>query len=117
MCVCVCVCNVQIPVVRVHAVAVLQFFQVEEADCPVVAKLLELMEKDSSPEVRRCVLNNIVTIDPTLAGEYIQCGGQFGGGGGDGEDCVLDNGSFIDRMMRIMNGEGRGIGDERLRIS
>ncbi len=52
-----------------------------------------------------------------LEGGHVGGGGGGGGGGGDGEDCVLDNSSFIDRMMRIMNGEGRGIGDERLRIS
>jgi len=55
-------------VVRVHAVCALQLFQEPDPDCPATEVLLELMEKDSSPDVRRCVLTNIAATDKSLSG-------------------------------------------------
>ena len=54
--------------VRVHAVSALQYLQAADPECPVTTALLELLEKDSSPEVRRCVLNKIIVSDKSLTG-------------------------------------------------
>ena len=61
----------QIPVVRCHAAASLEFFQDPSPQCPVVTALLELMGKDSSPEVRRTILSKIAVTNRTLSGGYI----------------------------------------------
>lgn len=53
---------------RVHAVSALEFLQDPVPDCPVTSALLDLMAKDSSPEVRRCILNKIPVSDRSFAG-------------------------------------------------
>ena len=58
----------QIPVVRVHAVLALEFLQSTDPMCPVIPIFLELMAKDPSPDVRRCILNKIGVSDQSLPG-------------------------------------------------
>ena len=60
--------SIQIPVVRCHAAASLEYFQDPSPQCPVVTALLELMEKDSSPDVRRTILGKIAVSNRTLSG-------------------------------------------------
>ena len=60
---------IQIPVVRAHAASALEFLQDPSPQCPVTSALLSLMEKDSSPEVRRAILNKIAVSNRTLSGE------------------------------------------------
>ena len=64
-------CNLlpQIPIVRVNAVISLEYLQIADSECPVIAALLDLIGRDSSPDVRRCILNKIAVTDKTLAGE------------------------------------------------
>ena len=50
--------------------AALEFLQEPGSNnCPVTLALLELMAKDTSPDVRKCVLNKIQVTDQSLAGE------------------------------------------------
>ena len=58
----------QIPVVRANAASGLEFLQDPSPQCPVTTALLSLMEKDSSPEVRRAILSRIAVSNRTLAG-------------------------------------------------
>ena len=48
--------------------AALEFFQDADPRCPVVSAFIELMAKDSSPDVRRCILNKIATTNRSLEG-------------------------------------------------
>ncbi|XP_064383727.1 condensin complex subunit 3-like isoform X2 [Halichondria panicea] len=59
-------CLDKVPAVRVQAVSALQWLQVPHPDCPVIPLLLSLLATDSSPEVRRCVLNKIEVDDRSL---------------------------------------------------
>ncbi len=40
----------------------------ENPNCPVVVSFLELLRMDSSPEVRRYILNRIIVTNTTLPG-------------------------------------------------
>ena len=62
----------QIPVVRAQAASSLEFLQDPSPQCPVTNALLSLMEKDSSPEVRRTILNKIAVSNRTLSGEALR---------------------------------------------
>ena len=61
--------NHQIPVVRAHAVSALELLQDPSPQCPVTTAMLELMAKDSSPEVRKAILNKIAVSNRALSGE------------------------------------------------
>lgn len=57
---------------RVQAVVGLRWLQDgSNSECPVITTLLDLLRKDSSPEVRRIVLNIITITDNTLGGTYM----------------------------------------------
>ena len=55
--------------VRAQAASSLEFLQEPSPQCPVTNALLGLLEKDSSPEVRRTILNKIAVSNRTLSGE------------------------------------------------
>ena len=45
-----------------------EYLQSGGLDCPVTSVLLEMMAKDSSPDVRRCIINKIALSDASIAG-------------------------------------------------
>lgn len=56
---------------RIQAISALELFQEsQDVQCPVTTAFIELLRKDSSPEVRRCVLNKIGVSDRTLPSEF-----------------------------------------------
>ncbi len=46
----------------------MEYLQSGGPDCPVTSALLEMMAKDSSPDVRRCIINMIVLSDSSIEG-------------------------------------------------
>ena len=60
----------KVPAVRVQAVSALEFLQEPDAQCPVTSALIDLLRKDSSPEVRQCALSKIAVTDRTLPGDF-----------------------------------------------
>ena len=57
----------KIPLVRVHALLGLSHMQdITDTDCPITAAFLDLMEKDTSPDVRRCAVMHVVLSKTTL---------------------------------------------------
>lgn len=61
----------QVPLVRMHAVAALEHLQEDEGpECPMTKTLVWLMKRDTSPDVRRCVLNTIIVTNCTLSCQF-----------------------------------------------
>eukprot|EP00795_Rhopilema_esculentum_P012294 gene12295-2941_t len=55
------------PIIRVQAVkAIYRLQDVQDPSCPVIESFIHLMEKDSSPDVRRAALQNIAVTHKTL---------------------------------------------------
>ena len=55
------------PAIRVQAVkAIYRLQDIDDPNCPVIASFLHLMEKDSSPDVRRAALTSIAVTHGTL---------------------------------------------------
>lgn len=56
------------PAIRVQAVkAIYRLQDIQDPQCPVIDSFIHLMEKDSSPDVRRAALTSIAVTYKTLA--------------------------------------------------
>ncbi len=56
-----------------------EYLQSRGPNCPVTSALLDMMARDSSPDVRKCIINKIGLSDASIAGnrttqpEHVKC--------------------------------------------